>query len=179
MNELSGLKVFLSGAMDRVPDDGIEWRKEFKNKCDWNGLCLKFLDPTDKPDGVAPETGIEKHTIKKALMAGDWEYAAEKSREVRHVDLRMIDKCDFYVVYIDLSVHACGTYNELFEAEEQQKPIFIIMAPGYKKHDIPLWLVGIVNQEEVFEGIDECIAYLKEINDGKILMDSRWLKINI
>ncbi len=179
MKELDGIKVFLSGAMDRVLDDGIEWRKEFREKAEKAGLDFKYFDPTDKPDGVAPETGLEKYEIKKALMEDNWPYAQEKSREVRHVDLRMIDKTDLYVVYIDLGVHACGTYNELFVAEEHQLPLFVIMAPGYKKYDIPLWLVGIMKEEEVFEGIDGCIEYLQKINNGEVEIDDRWLRINV
>jgi len=179
MSELDGIKVFLSGGMDRCADDGIGWRKELREKCLKSELNFKFLDPTDKPDGVAPETGIEKYVIKEALVKGDWEFAAEKSREVRHVDLRMIDKTDLYVVYIDLQIHACGTYNEFFEAESQHKPLFVIMAPHHKKYDIPLWLVGIVKEDEVFEGIDECVEHLKRIDDGKVKLDDRWLRISV
>ena len=179
MNELEGINVFLSGGMDRCSDDGIGWRKEFRKKSDEANLNFNFFDPTDKPDGVAPETGIEKYAIQKALKDGDWEFAVEKSREVRHVDLRMIDSTNLYVVYIDLGIHICGTYNELFEAERQEKPLFVIMAPQYKKHDIPLWLVGIIKEEEIFEGIDDCITHLIKINNGEIKQDDRWLRINV
>ena len=179
MNELDGVSLYLSGSMDLAEDDGTGWRKEFREKCERAKLNFKFLDPTNKPEGFAIETGIEKYEINRALKEGDWETAAKKSREVRHVDLRMIDMANLYVVYIDLSVFAVGTFNEFFEAESQQKPLFVIMAPGYKKYDIPLWLVGIVREEEVFEGIDECIKHLVEINDGKIKQDDRWLRISI
>jgi hypothetical protein len=179
MSELDGIKVFLSGAMDRCDDDGIEWRQEFRQKAEAAGLNFKYFDPTDKPDGVAPEIGLEKHEIKQALVDGNWEYAAEKSREVRHVDLRMIDSTNLYVVYLDLNVHACGTYNEFFEAEDQQKPQFVIMAPHHEKYDIPLWLVGIVREDEVFAGIDDCVEHLTKIDAGEIKQDERWLRINV
>jgi len=165
--------------MDRCDDDGIEWRQEFREKCGKAGLNFKFFDPTDKPEGVAPEIGMEKYEIKKALEEGNWEYASKKSREVRHVDLRMIDNTNLYVVYIDLKIHSCGTYNEFFEAERQEKPLFVIMAPHHKKYDIPLWLVGIVKEEEVFEGVDKCVKYLQKIDDGKVKLDDRWLRISV
>ncbi len=179
MNELEGIKVFLSGAMDMCSDDGVGWRQEFREKAGKAGLDFKFFDPTDKPDGVAPETGLEKHAIKQALMDGNWEFAAEQSREVRHVDLRMIDSTNLYIVHIDLNDFACGTWNEFFEAEGQQKPQFVIMADGFEKYDIPLWLVGIVREDEVFAGIDDCVAHLVEINAGRIEQDDRWLRINV
>ena len=176
MNEIDGIKVYLSGPMDRVEDDGVGWRQEFRLICEKAGLFFKFLDPTDKPEGVSSEV-VEKYAIKEALKKGDWETASKKSRKVRHVDLRMIDNTDLYIVHIDTTIHSCGTYNELFEAESQQKPIFVIMASHHEKYDIPLWLVGIVKEKEVFEGIDECIGYLVKINKGKIKLDDRWLRI--
>jgi hypothetical protein len=91
----------------------------------------------------------------------------------------MIDSTNLYVVYLDLKIHACGTYNEFFEAERQEKPLFVIMAPGYKKYDIPLWLIGIIREQEVFEGIDECIDHLVKINAGEIEQDDRWLRISV
>ncbi len=174
---LDGIKIFLSGGIDRVSDDGIQWRAEIKQKCE--ELPFIFLDPTDKPDGLGCEVGLEKYQIKDSLKSGDWEAAQEWSRTVRHIDLRMIDKTDLYVVYIDLDSHLCGTYNELFEAESQQKPLFAIMKEPYDKTDFPGWLVSIFREEEVFNSIDECVDHLKKIYAGKIELDERWLRIMV
>ncbi len=179
MNELEGLKIFLSGGIDRVPDDGIQWREEIKQKCETIKLPFIFLDPTDKPDGLGCEVGLEKYKIKNHLNNGNWEEASEWSRNVRHIDLRMIDKTDLYIVYIDLDSHLCGTYNELFEAENQQKPLFAIMKSPYTKKDFPGWLVSIFREEEVFNSVDECVDYLNKINNGQIKIDNRWLRINV
>ena len=177
MNNLDGIKAFLSGGIDRVEDDGTQWRQEIRQKCE--DLPIIFFDPTDKPDGLGCEVGMEKDTIKKYLRQGDWESASEWSKNVRHIDLRMIDKTDLYIIYVDLDCHLCGTYNELFEAEKQQKPLFAIMKEPYRKCDFPAWLVSIFREKEVFEGIDNCVDYLKQINNGQIKMDDRWLRINV
>ena len=132
------------------------------------GFKIFFSGPTDKPDGLGQEVGLEKYKIKDLLAEGDWEAASEWSHNVRHIDLRMIDKTDLYIVYIDLDAHLCGTYNELFEAESQQKPLFAIMKPPYKRKDFPAWLVSIFKEEEVFESIDECVEHLERINNGEI-----------
>ncbi len=176
---LDGIKIFLSGGIDRVADDGIQWREEIKEKCEFLGLPCKFLDPCDKPKGLGCEVGLEKHKIKEYLADGDWEAAQEWSRNVRHIDLRMIDKTDLYIVYIDLDAHLCGTYNELFEAEDQQKPLFAIMKAPYTKKDFPGWLVSIFKEEEVFDSIDECVKYLQKAYAGEIELDERWLRIMV
>ena len=86
---------------------------------------------------------------------------------------------DLYIIYIDLDSHLCGTYNELFEAENQQKPLFAIMKSPYTKKDFPGWLVSIFREEEVFDSIDECVEHLKKINMGEVQMDKRWLRIMV
>ena len=67
--------------------------------------------------------------------------------------------------------------DEFNVAERQGKPLFVIMAPGQSKYEIPSWAIATVNEDEAFESIDECIEHLKLINEGKILMDRRWVMI--
>jgi len=179
MNELKGLTAFLSGAIDRVDDDGIGWRRDIRKQSKDADLPIIYFDPTDKPDGLGCEVGMEKDEIKAHLQNGDWDKASEWSRNVRHIDLRMVDKSDLYIVYMDMDVHFCGTYREMWEAEEEQKPLFAIMKKPYTKKDFPGWLVCSFREEEVFESIEECIEHLKKINNGEIEMDDRWLRINV
>lgn len=177
MKELDKLKIFLSGGIDRVEDDGFGWRIEIRKRCQESGLPFIFLDPTDKPKGLGCEVGVEKYKIKEYLDKDDWDAASEWSRNVRHIDLRMIDRTELFIIYIDLDAHLCGSYNELFEAERQQKPLFAIMKPPYKRSDFPAWLVSIFRKEEVFEGVEACVEYLKKVNNGKVELDERWLRI--
>lgn len=178
MGQLDGLKIFLSGGIDRVKDDGIGWRKDFRSKC--SDLPFVILDPTDKPAQVGgQETGLEKHRLNKLMDDRDWASAAEWSREVRHIDLRMVDRSDLYIIMIDIETHLCGTYNELFEAERQQKPLFGIMSEGYTKWDIPRWLISIFREDEVFNSVQECVDHLRKIHNGELEMDERWLGINV
>jgi len=51
-------------------------------------------------------------------------------KQIRPVDLRMVDICDFLVVNLDLQVHACGTYEELFWANRMKKPVLIRIEQG-------------------------------------------------
>jgi hypothetical protein len=176
MRDLNGIKVFLSGGIDRVDDDGVGWRKEIRKKAKRAKLPVEFLDPTDKPEGMGSEVGDEKIRIQSLMEKGKWEQAQEEVKIFRRFDLRMVDHCHLYIVYMDLNVHYCGTYDELFTAERQNKPLFVIMAPGQSKYDIPSWLIASVEEDEVFESIDDCVEHLKLMQNGKILFDRRWVK---
>ena len=175
--KLDSIVAFLSGGIDRCEDDGVGWRKELRMKCRRKKLPISFFDPTDKPKGLGSEVGDEKLRIQKLMKSGKWEQAQSEVKIFRRYDLRMVDHSHLYIVYIDLKVHYCGTYDEFNVAERQNKPIFVIMAPGYSKYDIPSWLIASVNEDEVFEGVDECVDHLKLLNEGKILLDKRWVKL--
>ena len=111
------------------------------------------------------------------MKQGKWEQAKSEVKIFRRYDLRMVDHSHLFIIYIDLEISYCGSWDEFNVAERQQKPIFVIMAPGFSKYDIPSWAVASVNEDEVFEGIDECVEHLKLINEGKISLDRRWVII--
>jgi len=177
MKDLTGVKVFLSGPIDRVADDGVGWRREFIKKSKKAKLPLIFLDPTNKPKDMGSEVADEKIRIKGLMKRGKWKQAQEEVKQFRRFDLRMVDHCHLYVMYMDVTVHFCGTYDECYTAERQQKPLFVIMAPGQSKYDIPSWLVALLDEDEVFESVDECIEHLMLLHKGKILLDNRWVMV--
>ena len=178
MMKLDGIRCVLSGGIDRVRDDGIVWRKNIKKRCAEEGLNIKFFDPCDKPNGLGSEVGVEKKKVKELLISGRWQEAREFVRTFRHYDLRAIDWSDFVIVKIDIDAHLCGTYNEVFLAESQRKPIFVIMGDNQKKEDIPSWLVAFINEWKIFETEEECVRYLIQINLGAVQLDERWVKID-
>jgi len=177
MNKLEGVKIYLSGGIDRNDDDGITWRKEFRKKCKSSKLPVSFFDPTNKPKGMGSEIEDEKLRIQQLLRKGKWNQSQQEMKTIQRFDLRMVDHCHLFIIYIDLNIHYCGSYREFDEAAEEKKPILAIMSPGYSKYDIPSWLVATLDEDEVFEGIDSCIEHLKLLNQGKILLDNRWIII--
>lgn len=180
MNKLRNMRGTLSGAIDRVSDDGKEWRRKIKKLCKKKNLGIKFLDPCDKPKHLGQEIGPEKKRMEMLKKRGVkfWKEAQQEVKKFKKIDYRMIDICDFYLLYIDINVHMCGSYFECKVAEEERKPIFVILSPGLEKEDLPTWLVDLVNYNEIFQSIEECVDYLKEINDGKIPLDNRWIKVD-
>jgi len=177
MNELEGKKCVLSGGIDRVPDDGVVWRKYIREQCEKKGIDIVFFDPCDKPNGLGSEIGVEKTEVRELINNNKWEEAKEFVKTFRHYDLRAIDWSDFVIVKIDINSHLCGTYDEIFLAERESKPIFVIMGDGQTKYDIPTWLISFINEHEIFNSEDECIDYLEKINNEEIVLDERWVNL--
>ena len=98
-------------------------------------------------------------------------------KEIRCVDLRLIDKSDFLIVNLDLDVHPCGSYEEIFTANRAKKPILICIKQG-KKH-IPDWLFGTIPHQMFFCNWNDLKNYLNHIDcDEFIESHKRWQFIN-
>lgn len=159
MNRLAFNRGYLCGAMDRVADGGIEWRQYIAEEL--VDLKILWLDPCNKPINLGiedTENRAHRHNLKEH---GDFEAVALEMRQIRSVDLRMVDIADFMVVHIDTSVHACGTYEELFWANRMMKPILIHVTGG--KRDAPDWLFGTIPHQLIFSSWGEIVAYLQRV----------------
>ena len=85
----------------------------------------------------------------------------------------MVDISDFLIVNLDLDVHPCGTYEEIFWANRQKKPIIVHMVQGKQK--CPDWLFGTIPHEMIFSSWEEIKNYLVEINHSEeIKTFNRW-----
>ena len=61
MNRLNGMRTYLAGAMDRVKDGGVGWRKNITPLLKQMGVTV--LDPCDKPI----EIGIEDESSREII----------------------------------------------------------------------------------------------------------------
>ena len=172
---LDGLTIFLSGPIDRIEDDGVVWRRNFKDMCRDKGLSFKFFDPCDKPKNMGSEIGDEKLRIQNLMAKKKWEQAKAEVKIFGRYDLRMVDLSHCLILYCDINVHMCGSYEEFVTAKRQHKPCFVVMADGYDKYDIPTWLIQHLNENEVFDNLEECVCHLELMNEGKIITDDRWV----
>jgi nucleoside 2-deoxyribosyltransferase len=94
-------------------------------------------------------------------------------KTIRSVDLRLVDISDFLIVNLDLDIHPCGTYEEIFWANRQKKPIIIHMVQG--KQSTPDWLFGTIPHEMIFSSWEDIKNYLVDINSLKnIISYNRW-----
>jgi hypothetical protein len=171
-NVLDGAVAYLSGSMEYCPSGGVSWRRQIIDLVRQEDININFLDPTNKPKGLMPE---EKGVYHNLRSTKDWAGLQKYVKRIRRDDLRCVDLSDFMIVCIDRRIHACGTYDELFTAEDQQKPVLIISIGG--KEELPGWLFAVVRLEEIFDSVEDCVAYLKDINNGTQPVDDRWVLI--
>jgi hypothetical protein len=162
--------------MNFAKDSGVGWRKEIKEKAKKRGLKIKFLDPTDKPKSpIANDDCIhdEKDIIAKFRKTENWESVTKIVKRFRRIDLRMVDRADFIIIFVDTDIHMTGSYDEATTCEKEKKPVLAIVKQG--REGAPDWLFGIVNYWEMFKTVDECLEYLDGLNSGKVAMDGRWV----
>lgn len=175
MNRLAFNRGYLCGAMDRVQDGGVEWREYLRSQL--IDLKILWLDPTDKPINIGVEDLENRQHRHRCKQAGDFEAVRQEMKQIRSVDLRMVDICDFMVVNLDMNVHACGTYEELFWANRMKKPCLVRVAQG--KRDCPDWLFGTLPHQLIFSTWEEVTAYLRHIaKDDHIDHFCRWRFFN-
>jgi len=171
MNRLALNRGYLCGAMDRVTDGGVGWRQDLIQSL--KDLKILWLDPTRKPIDIGVEDLENRALRQKAKRAGDFEFVRRQMKQIRPVDLRMVDICDFLVVNIDLDVHACGTLEELFWGNRMKKPVLVRVEQGIAH--TPDWLFGTLPFEMIFSTWDQVKTYLRHIaHDPVIDRLNRW-----
>lgn len=176
MDKLNGMVCYLSGAMEAAKDGGVGWRQEFINDLKLAHLNIICIDPTNKPKDLDGKTVEEEfNAVKEFKEKEQWKELTEYVKKFRRFDLRFCDLSDCVVAYIDPSLHLCGTYNEIFEAERQKKPRFAIIKGGKKA--CPTWLFDVFDHDCMFDNISDCIVRLKDLNSGKIPLNDKWVLI--
>jgi hypothetical protein len=157
-NRLLLSRCYLAGAMDRVPDGGVEWRDRLTPWLNSRGIIV--LNPVDKPCEIGREDAESRRIRHEAKMRGDYSLLI-KDKEVRGVDLRLVDNTDFLIVNLDLETHPCGTYEELFWANREKKPIIVRVEQG--KDHAPDWLWWTIPHQMIFSTWEEVKTYLDHI----------------
>jgi nucleoside 2-deoxyribosyltransferase len=160
MNRLKNQRVYLAGAMDRVPDRGATWRDSITPFLSAMGIVV--FNPISKPTDIGLEDH-DSHAIKVKLKEKQrYDELSSMMKTIRAVDLRLVDISDFLIVNLNLDIHPCGTYEEIFWANRQKKPIIIHMEQG--KQHTPDWLFGTIPHQMIFSTWNEIKDYLSHIN---------------
>lgn len=171
MNRLAMNRGYLCGAMDRATDGGVGWRQDIVGSL--SELKILWLDPCRKPIDIGVEDLENRGMRLKAKRAGDFEFIRNQMRQIRPVDLRMVDVSDFLIVNLDLSIHATGTYEELFWANRCKKPILVRIEQGVEH--TPDWLFGTLPFEMIFSTWEQVKTYMRHIaHDPVIDRLNRW-----
>ena len=176
MHRLSNQRAYLAGAMDRVADRGATWRDNITPFL--RSLNIEVFNPMNKPSNIGLEDA-EVHIAKIKLKEKEsYDDLSAMMKTIRSVDLRLVDISDFLIVNLDLTVHPCGTLEEIFWANRQKKPIIVHMVQG--KKNTPDWLFGTIPHQLIFSTWDEIKTYLNHIDVAEnIDTHKRWYFFNL
>lgn len=153
--------------MDRVKDGGVEWREDLTPFLQSLGIIV--LDPCKKPTKIAYE-GKEQREIRRELLRNyKFDECAKQMKEIRRVDLRMVDVSDFLIVYWDMDVHICGTLEEVFLANREKKPVLAMCKQG--KRGMPHWMFGVLPHNYFFDNWDDIKYYIGNVHNN----DAHWV----
>lgn len=176
MNRLSGQRVYLAGAMDRVQDRGAGWRDKITPFLEDMGVIV--FNPLKKPTEIGKENDEVCKLKNEYKSKENYEELSKLMKVIRSVDLRLVDISDFLIVNLDLDIHPCGTYEEIFWANRQKKPILVHMEQGRK--NAPDWLFGTIPYQMIFSSWNDIKLYLSNINvDPFFNTHNRWYFFDI
>ena len=167
ISSFNKLRIYLPGPMESCRDTAAYWRNEIKQKLVSIGFNEEnIVDPVKRqPEG-------EYEAIDRARAIGNWSEVDRITKEIVHHDLRFVDDCNFLICHLFDGVLTCGTWDEIFMASLQRKPVFIIMKNWQEK--APSWLFGRFGHAMMHEDIDEVINRLRNIRDGMEPVPKGW-----
>ena len=173
VGNLNQMMCYSVGPIDRVPDAGKEWRLELDS---WlPSLGVTHINPHNKPfKGPQEDDSLreEINSLKKKGISGIAEIR-EKYSHIRTIDLRCVDLASFLIARIDPNNHMCGTYEEIFTANRQKKPILCHVVGGIE--NTPNWLAFTLPSWSFFGSMDDLRSYLVDINSSEhYWLDDRW-----
>jgi len=143
-NLLREARVYLSGPMDFVASRADERKEGWRNRV---GDFLRKLDVTVFDPWVKPDVrGFHEYGREDDKTSSDrdkWKWqsreqgaAARAKRSEKfwpsmHIDLRMVDTCDFVVAYCPTNIYSVGTPHEIIVARQQRKPVLLVSPHVY------------------------------------------------
>lgn len=175
INNLKNMKSYLIGAMDRADDGGITWRNHITPYLE--SMNIVVINPCKHANVKNVNESLETRRWIEYYKETEQYDKINQFRKIRSADLRCIDVSDFVIVYIDMNVHLCGSYEELFTANRQKKPVLVWCEQG--KQNAPNWLFFSIPHEHIFSNMIDLLTYLKYINELEDTQElNRWMFFN-
>lgn len=171
IHRLRGTRAYVCGAMDRVQDGGVVWRQHL-TPC-LNRMGIVVMNPCEKPYVGAVESHQDRTKRKSLKKAGRLEECGKHMKDVCDMDLHMVNVSDFLVASIDLDVHLCGSYEEIFRANMLMKPVLCWVRQG--RAHTPDWLLGRLPHQFFFDTVDALLDYLRHVDESPVIETfGRW-----
>lgn len=174
MGKLAGQRFYLAGAIDKCNDYGRNWRNEITPKLETYGITV--YNPMKSPILGHNENSVNFIQEREKLrQEGKYDELAIIMKKIRHNDLRLTDRADACIFYIDNDIHTFGSIEEISSINRAKKPVLTVVKQG--KNQTPFWLFGMVSHQYIFSSFIELFSYLTDVNEGKIT-DNRWIFYN-
>lgn len=141
--------VYLVGAMENAPDDGIKWRRRFAKEL--GKLNIECIIPNDKEKEILKNIDIKK------LKKDDIDKYIEIIRKFISMDLKFVEKVDAIICYWD-GTYSSGTIHEVGYAYQLKKPTYLVSSVD--EVDIPGWFLSCFTKR--FYSLKHLIEHLKE-----------------
>ena len=169
-NLLNKTRTYLVGHMQYA--SGRDWRTEVTEEL--APLGIRVFNPYEKPFiKDVKEDEDTRLSLDHCQKHGYFNDVAERMKLVRSYDLNLVDRSDFIIAHLLPDVASWGSAEELVTAVRMKKPIFISMEGG--KHKTPLWMMGMLPHNYIYDSIEEVVDMLKQIDNGSKKIDSdRW-----
>lgn len=170
---LNRAKSYLVGHIE-YDSNAREWRD--KATIELAKLGIIVFNPFEKPFvNSVPEDEMTKSFLHNKLAEGDLETVRNHMKLIRAYDLRCVDLADFILANIDPKIASWGSADEIFTSLRMKKPVFLIVKGGVKK--CPLWLLGSIPVNFIYESLDDVIADLIKIDSGEKPIDCKYWKL--
>src|SRR6185436_16100033 len=152
--------------------DGQAWREQVTDRLRSRGI--RFFSPYKKPFlQDIPEDNNARQELKTWMERGNFDKVAERMKQIRAYDLRLVDVSDFLIASIDPQTMSWGTAEEITTAIREKKPLFLHVEGG--KKNTPLWLLGMFPHRHIYDSIEEIISKIESIDSGACELSSdRW-----
>jgi len=172
LNLLKRTRCYLIGHMQYA--NGRGWRGIVKDTFKDTGI--NFIDPYYKPFvHDVPEDDDSRAEMHHWMETEQYDLVANRMKDVRSLDLRLCDICDWFIAVIKPSVASWGSAEEITTVIREKKPLFLVIDDPKGKKATPLWLMSIMPHKYIYNNLDEVIQTVKAIDDGIIKMSSdRW-----
>lgn len=152
--------------------NGQVWRAKLEQELAY--IEINFFNPYRKPFIQNVKEGdLSRAEMKKWMNEHKYSLVAKRMKTIRSDDLRLCDLSDFGVMEIRPSIPTFGAVEECSQFVRCKKPLFIFVEGGKEK--CPLWIMGMVPHEQVYNNLDEIIDKIKKIDVGLVKLDlTRW-----
>ncbi len=157
------MNVYLAGAIEAAPDDGIAWRRDLteflRENLDWT-----VFDPSLHEQEFLSSTEKENFRKWKITDIKRFRTVMEKiiNRDLDH----LLNRCDAVICLWDEYVlGGGGTHGELTLAYEHKLPVYLVLGMPLEK--VSSWIIGCTS--EVFESFDDLQQYL--LSSSKNIID--------